>query len=292
MTRHNRSRHFDTAWKAESGNHWSGVAVDPNDPRALAHRARILEAAWMPDIDDRVEFLRSRCTGKNVLDIGCVAHDRERFDDAGWLHRHIAQAATSCVGVDILEEGVAAMKEAGFDAVAHDLSTGLGPLTPRAPFDVIVAGELIEHVGNLDFLFEVAKAGLAPGGELILTTPNPYAPARVHAGQRGIIWENADHVSYLFPAGVAELAERNGLRLTGAGTVTDASPRLDPVGRLKRAIRGSAWRLVGYDTTRQPGRQVRLRTSSILDRLRPKSQPRFLGETFVYVISGPSEQTP
>ena len=159
MSRHSRSQQFEAAWRTEPQARWSGSAPDPNDPSAIAHRARSLAAAWMPDIDDRIEFLRNRCAGKNVLDIGCVAHDRERFDGADWLHRHIAEAATSCVGVDILEEGVSAMRAAGFDAVAHDLSSGLGPLASRAPFDVIVAGELIEHVGNLDFLFEIAKEG-------------------------------------------------------------------------------------------------------------------------------------
>ena len=178
------------------------------------------------------------------------------------------------------------MTNAGFDAVVHDLSTGLGPLADRAPFDIIVAGELIEHVGDLDFLFAIAARGLTEHGELILTTPNPYAPARVYAGQRGIVWENADHVSYLFPAGVAELSERHGLRLTGAGTVAEPNgQRFDLTGRLKRVIRGSGWRTVGYDTTERPGRQIGLPGRSIGRRFRPGPSPRFVGETFVYVIS-------
>ena len=84
-------------------------------------------------------------------------------------------------------------------------------MAATGPFDVIVAGELIEHVGSIDMLFEVARDLLSPTGEMILTTPNPWAPARVAAGQRGEVWENADHILFAFPSGVAELAERHGL---------------------------------------------------------------------------------
>ena len=201
------------------------------------------------------------------------------------------EAAASCVGVDLLVEGVSAMQAAGFEAVAHDLSTGLGPLADRAPFDLIVAGELIEHVGDLDFLFSIARDGLTADGELILTTPNPYAPARVCAGQRGIVWENADHVTYLFPSGVAELAERHGLSLTGATTIATPAHRRGPVRWLKQAVRGSGWRSVGYDTTAGGGRQVSL-APSLLDRLRARGPARFLGETFVYIVSRPGEGLP
>ena len=281
--RHNRSAAFTEAWSQTNHARWSDHTSDPNDPPAIAHRGRTLEAAWMPTIANRIRFLTDRCRGRNVLDIGCVAHDRSRFDDDAWLHRHLADVAARCVGVDILEDGIAAMRDAGFDVVAHDLTTGLGPLTDRAPFDVIVAGELIEHLGDLDLLFRVARAALADHGELILTTPNPYAPARVRAGQRGLVWENADHVAYLFPAGIAELADRNGLVLTGATTIDDRPAGVGPVRRLKQLIRGSGWRRTGYDTL-DGGKQAGIR-GAVADRLSRRA--RFTGETFVYVVTRP-----
>ncbi len=283
--RHSRSTAFADAWEQGTDDRWNARTSDPNDPTAIAHRARTLEAAWMPTIEDRIAFLTDRCRGKHVLDVGCVAHDSTRFDDPGWLHRHVVDAAETCVGVDILEAGVAAMREAGFDAVAHDLSTGLGPLTERAPFDVIVAGELIEHLTDLDMLFQVARDALADDGELVLTTPNPYAPARVRAGQRGIVWENADHVSYLFPSGVAELADRNGLVLAGATTIDPPPAAVTAVRRLKRFVRGSGWRSVGYDTLGDPGRQAAVQGRGIVDRLLDRRSGRFTGETFVYVVT-------
>ena len=282
LARHNRAEAFADAWARPAVT----ATIDPSDPVAVAERARTLAAAWIPHVEDRVAFITDRCRGKNVLDIGCVAHDADRMDDPRWLHRHIADASASCIGVDILEDGIETLRAAGFDAVAHDLSTGLGPLTPRAPFDRIVAGELIEHLGDLDMLFNVAALGLAPDGQLILTTPNPYAPARVEAGRRGVIWENTDHVSYLFPAGVAELARRHGLVLREATTVVAPEPA-GLVRRAKQWVRASGWRLVGYDTTDRAGRQISLPIARRRDRLAARRGLRFIGETAIYVVGRP-----
>jgi 2-polyprenyl-3-methyl-5-hydroxy-6-metoxy-1,4-benzoquinol methylase len=47
------------------------------------------------------------------------------------------------LGVDVLEHEALALRDEGFDVRVHDLT--VEPLAER--FDVIVAGEVIEHVG-------------------------------------------------------------------------------------------------------------------------------------------------
>ena len=286
MIRHSRAEAFE---KARSGpahaSRWTQLGDDPNHPDTLAHRERTLRAAWRPPIDDRIEFLEDRCRDRVVLDIGCVAHSKSRLESDDWLHGRLARVADRCLGVDVLEEGVAAVVKSGYDAVVHDLTGGLGPLDEWAPFDVIVAGELLEHVTDLDMIFRVAAETLAADGQLIMTTPNPYAPERVRAGQQGLIWENADHVSYLFPSGVAELAERRGLRLVEAATIATRRAPATPLQQLKRTIRGSHWRNVGFDST-DDGNQASIAVdvlSRALARL-TQGDDRFLGETFAYVV--------
>lgn len=285
VVRHSRSHDFDDALPLTKGDRvgrWTDVASDPNAAPALAHRAATLRAAWRPPIKDRVRFLEERCRGRRVLDIGCVAHDVARIDSPLWLHGRLAAVAASCIGVDVLAEGASAMRERGFEVVVHDLGDGLGPIAPEGPFDVIVAGELIEHVESIDMLFRTAREALSPGGELLVTTPNPYAPHRVRAAQLGIVWENADHILYAFPSGMAELAERHGLVLAEAA-VTDDRQRLGLIGRLKaarRRLRGRHWVNVGYSTIGEC-RVRRVRSGRVgTHRLRR----RFLGETFVYVV--------
>ena len=268
-------------------NRWSDIAGDPNDPSALVARADVLRAAWREPVRDRLAFLESRCRSKRVLDIGCVAHDAARMRAPGWLHSRLAAVAAECLGVDVLEDGVRTMRSMGFHAVVHDLATGLGPIEAHAPFDVIVAGELIEHVVALDMLFRTAVHTLASDGELIITTPNPYAPHRVRAAQLGIVWENADHVLYAFPSGIAELCERHGLVLAEAMVTVESSSRQRGglVDRVQRKVRGTQWAAVGIASLgRRRIRRVDFgRVGRAVHGLwRPRR--RFVGETFIYVV--------
>ena len=62
--RHSRSPQFDAAWPAKPQRRWGSAAVDPNNPRAIAHRARLggrVDAGH----HDRIDFLCDRCAGKN-----------------------------------------------------------------------------------------------------------------------------------------------------------------------------------------------------------------------------------
>ena len=96
--------------------------------------------AWVGD------FVR----GRKVLDVGCMNHSVSASDDERWLHGHVVRNAASCLGLDILESDVAQLRARGFNMVCGDAITcDLGDT-----FDVIVAGELIEHVedpGPVDF---------------------------------------------------------------------------------------------------------------------------------------------
>ena len=204
--------------------HWSLDAADPNDVSVLARRASVLAAAWRPEVADRGEFVVDRCRGKRVSDIGCAGHDVSRMTLPTWLHGRIADVASYCVGTDLVEQGIDEMRKLGYNAFCWNLGLGLGPVAPLAPFDVVIAGELIEHNEAIGMIFSTPREVLAPGGKLILTSPNPYAPRHVRAGQLGLIWESADHIVYAFPSGIAELADRNGLLLVEAMT-TSRSPK-------------------------------------------------------------------
>lgn len=293
--RHLQSERYERALR-QAPRHverWSDLAADPNDPLALARRARTLRAAWRDAIPDRADFLVDRCRGQRVLDIGCVAHDTARMRSPEWLHGRLAAVADECLGVDVLDEGVAEMKRLGYRAISHDLSQGTGPVAAMGLFDVIVAGELIEHAGSIDMLFEVARELLSPTGQLILTTPNPWAPARVRAGQRGDVWENADHILFAFPSGVAELAERHGLVLTEAATTASVPSQPRSVKGALKAIRrkvlGRQWVNVGFSTQGSP-RVVRISATPVrsLAGRRTSGPRRFVGETFVYVVGRPA----
>ena len=148
------------------------------------------------------------------------------------------------------------MQRRGYAAIEHDLALGLGPLESEEPFDVIVAGELIEHVESMGMLFDTAAGLLAPEGELIITTPNPWAPHRVRAAQLGIVWENTDHILFAFPSGIAELASRHGLILAEATTTLPEIAYGGTIRRhvkaARRRLRGRQWETVGFSSLDEP----------------------------------------
>jgi 2-polyprenyl-3-methyl-5-hydroxy-6-metoxy-1,4-benzoquinol methylase len=74
------------------------------------------------------------------------------------------------VGLDILEPEVQELRQRGYNMVAGDAtSVRLGP-----KFDYVVAGELIEHVGNAAALLANMARHLEPDGRLVITTPHVF----------------------------------------------------------------------------------------------------------------------
>jgi 2-polyprenyl-3-methyl-5-hydroxy-6-metoxy-1,4-benzoquinol methylase len=104
----------------------------------------------------------------------------------------------------------------------------LGELPKDAgPYDVLLMGELIEHVpfAALDDLIEQSTRLLAGGGRLLLTTPNPhYALLRRRCG--GTVLGGA-HVSAHCPAALKQYLEWKGLAVE---TVTGSGPKSGPLG--------------------------------------------------------------
>jgi 2-polyprenyl-3-methyl-5-hydroxy-6-metoxy-1,4-benzoquinol methylase len=197
---------------------WRDVTDAPTSVAARAHRGATLDAAFRADARDRLDLLRDLCAGRSVLDVGCVDHEAALVGRPGWLHGELVAVAASCVGLDPERDGIEAMRRRGFDAFEGRVDEVPEEVRHRSPFDVVVAGEIIEHLPDPSALFAMAADLLVPGGSLAVTTPNPYAPWRARAGQLGLTWENVDHLTYLFPSGLAEMAERHGFRLERVST--------------------------------------------------------------------------
>lgn len=201
--------------------HWSTVSPWPNSPEAKKHRENALLGTFQPLIHDRIEYLKSIARGRRVLDVGVVEHDSSRAGSDAWLHRHIAGAASYCLGIDILEEGVRKLAAEGYNVAVADITRD----TLAEKFEVIIAGEVIEHLPSPQSLFRFAFQTLVPGGVLVFTTPNPYFLGRIRRELLGVAGgESVDHVIYVWPSGVVEMAEREGLFLKSfTGTELGAS---------------------------------------------------------------------
>lgn len=122
---------------------------------------------------DRENLILSLAEGKRVLDLGAAdnLHMDEKMQNDEWLHEKICRAASCCVGIDNDEECVQRLRERGY----HIRVANVEDLDLQEVFDVIVAGELIEHVFNVGRFLDSVRKHLAPEGILIITTPSVFS---------------------------------------------------------------------------------------------------------------------
>jgi len=119
----------------------------------------------------RIQEILKYVAGKKVLDLGCVQHSSNKATRADWLHGIISKYASYCLGVDLLEKEVKKLNELGYNIICADVEK---MDLPEKDFDVIVAGELIEHLANPGLFLENCRNHLKDDGLLIITTPNPF----------------------------------------------------------------------------------------------------------------------
>ncbi len=100
--------------------------------------------------------------GRRVLDLGC------RY---GALTQHYA-AGNDVVGVDIDADALARAAELGIETHWADVEDPLA--FEDGSFDVVVAGELLEHVRDPIALVAESRRLLRPGGTLVGSVPNAY----------------------------------------------------------------------------------------------------------------------
>src|SRR4030095_5662242 len=87
-----------------------------------------------------------------------------------WLHKHLCRTAQRVVGLDYNQEGAAELNRRGYNVVCGDAMT----LDLGERFDVVTAGEIVEHVENPGSMIRNLRRHLKPGGQLVLTTPNVF----------------------------------------------------------------------------------------------------------------------
>lgn len=120
----------------------------------------------------REEKIMQYCSDKDVLHLGFVDSGiiESRLSNNEWLHEKISRISSHVTGIDIDNEGIEFAKKLGYqDVFSWDVQT---PVILPMKYDVIIAGEIIEHLSNIQGFLEFSKLNLKENGILIITTPN------------------------------------------------------------------------------------------------------------------------
>jgi 2-polyprenyl-3-methyl-5-hydroxy-6-metoxy-1,4-benzoquinol methylase len=163
---------------------------------------------------DRNSFLIERARGKKVLHLGCA--DEHLVDlklrNNAHLHAQLASVAKELWGVDVSAEGISHLRQAGFSNLIHGDVERLDEVEGlrNQRFDIIIAGELIEHLSNPGLFLQGCRGLCSPSTDLILTTPNAlvYSQPLFALLNREAI--HPDHTLIWTPTSLKKLVTRNG----------------------------------------------------------------------------------
>ena len=154
---------------AMAGDWW-----DADGASAMLHRLNPVRLSYVRDRVDQ-HWALDECAlkplaGKRALDVGC---------GAGLLCEPLARLGAAVTGVDAAPELIAV-------ATAHAAGQGLaidyravGVEAVEGLFDLVTAMEVVEHVADPGAFVRSLAERVAPGGLLILSTPNRTALSKL-----------------------------------------------------------------------------------------------------------------
>ncbi len=152
---------------------------------------------------------------KNILDIGCVVG----YKKSDWMHENIKRVAASIYGIDLDAGGVKILQDKGYavetaNAQQFDLNR---------KFDLVHAGELIEHLDNPGGFLESVKKHLTEDGKLIMTTPNGHRISNFIYASTGGLLVNGEHTCWFCEYTLKSLLERKGYEVVEIGYIKHES---------------------------------------------------------------------
>lgn len=206
-----------TTIRAEEAAHFGKLAAewwDPKGSSAMLHRLNPVRLAFLRDAIDAHWLGDSRAVrplaGKRALDVGC---------GAGLLCEPLARLGAAVTGIDAAAENIAA-------AADHAVGAGLSidyrcadvAALGLSGFDLVTSMEVIEHVADKQAFLGALAGALAPGGLMVLSTPNRTAKSRllmVEAAERiGMVPRGTHHWDdFVTPEELAGLLSAVGLEM-------------------------------------------------------------------------------
>jgi len=138
-----------------------------------------------------------------VLDVGFWGQGTDRHNPQ-WPHKLLKERVKDVYGLDLeLEEP--------YRSDAHYLRSSAENFSFPVSFDVIFAGDLIEHLSNPGMFLESCTRNLAHNGRVVLTTPNAFNLFNIaEKFSKREPTVNKDHTCYFNSKTLKVLLEKNG----------------------------------------------------------------------------------
>jgi len=166
----------------------------------------------------RVDLIMEMCAGKKVLHLGCAnyPYTQNSIDNEMLLHYDLEKSAGELYGFDFDQPGLDILAANGTGNLYRADLEKLDEVAMSESFDVIVAGEMIEHLNNPGLFLTGIQRFMNAETRLVLTTINAYCGMRWFwyglRGRRGKQEPvHPDHVAYYSYSTLSLLVKRHGL---------------------------------------------------------------------------------
>jgi 2-polyprenyl-3-methyl-5-hydroxy-6-metoxy-1,4-benzoquinol methylase len=132
------------------------------------------------ELVQRVELIKRISTGKKVLHLGCTnwPYTKEAIDNNMLLHFDLAKIARELYGFDYDKQGLDILESLGTGNLYRADLEKLDDVPLDETFDVIIAGEMIEHLNNPGQFLHGIQRFMNAETELVITTVNAYSALR------------------------------------------------------------------------------------------------------------------
>lgn len=192
---------------------------------------------------DRRELIIGLCAGRRVIHLGFTdeRQTETKLEEGRWLHSALAEVSAELVGLDVDAAGVERARASGYEVYLVDVQDrqALVALGIEAA-DVVVAGEIIEHLESPGPFLRAVAPLVKPDGRLVVTTPNAYRLPGFLAPLLGQELIHPDHVGIHSVHTLRTLGARAGYRVDRLGYYQNRAtipPSL--AGRTIKVVRGA-----------------------------------------------------
>jgi 2-polyprenyl-3-methyl-5-hydroxy-6-metoxy-1,4-benzoquinol methylase len=172
----------------------------------------------------RNDHILKLARGRNVLHVGCVGFadlpTEQRVALARRSLHYLLSKEANTIGVDYSRAAIQYFREKGlFDNVyfgdAQDLANSD---VPARIFDVVVAGDIIEHLSCPGLFLEGLSQFMSRDSLLVVTTPNAFGLFNFIRYFRGQFREGLEHVASYNNQNLTQLLDRHGFSVVNIDT--------------------------------------------------------------------------